>query len=286
MEQGGNNMHTSKLFKRKAPEYFQYFFMALLAVVFLSPFIVMISTSFKTMQEAFDPNGSILPRNITFANYPAAINKIPYFRYMYNTAFITFWCLIGQLMVTPMIAYSLSKIKWVGSKIIFSLVMATMMIPYTVTMIPLYRIWKMMGMTGTYLPLIIPMFFGNAFYIIIMRQFFMGLPDSLMEAARIDGCNDYQTYFKIALPLVKPALSTIAIFTFLSAWSDYLAPMIYISKQSKYTLSLGLQAFLNEFTVDWTMLMAAAAIFVAPVILVFLMMQRYFVEGISTTGLK
>jgi len=268
---------------RKIPK---YVLIIALCMIFLMPFVVMISTSFKTMNDAFSMPVAILPREFTLNNYPAAINKIPYMRYMANTIFITALTLLGQIIVTPMVAYSLAKIQWKGVGIISVLLLTTMMIPYTVTMIPLYKIWHAIGLTNTYAPLIVPAFFGNSFYIIIMRQFFKGLPNSLMEAAKIDGTNEFQRYIMIALPLCKPALTTIGIYTFLSAWSDYLAPLIYITKKDKLTLSLGLQQFLNQFTVDWTMLMAAAAIFVIPVAVLFLIFQKNFVEGIATTGIK
>lgn len=260
--------------------------MVLLAAVYLAPFLVMLSTSFKTMQEAFDPSSSLLPRAPTLANYPAALAKIPFFSFMGNTATITLWCLAGQLLVTPMVAYSLAKIRWRGADLVFSLVLGTMMIPYTVTMIPLYKTWRALGLTGTYVPLIAPAFAGSAFYIVILTQFFKTVPDSLMEAAKIDGATEATTYARVALPLVKPALATVAIFTFLASWSDYLAPMIYISRAERFTLSLGLQAFLNQYTVDWTLLMAAAAVFVLPVVAVFLVLQKNFVDSIATSGLK
>lgn len=205
---------------------------------------------------------------------------------MMNTIFITALSVLGSMFATPMVAYSLARIKWAGSKVISSLIMATMMIPYTVTMIPLYRIWSKLGATNTYLPLIVPTFFGTPFFIIIMRQFFAGLPNSLMEAAKIDGAGEFRRYFSIALPLSKPALTTVGIYAFINAWGDYLAPMIYINKTEKYTLSLGLQGFLNQFSVDWTHLMAAAFLFVLPVVIFFLIFQRNFVEGIATSGLK
>jgi multiple sugar transport system permease protein len=205
---------------------------------------------------------------------------------MGNTACITVLSVMGQVLVTPMIAYSLAKIQWKGSKIISGLLMATMMIPFTVTMIPLDRIYSQLHLTNTYVPLILPTFFVKAFYIINVRQFFVGLPKSLMEAARIDGANEFQRYVLIALPLSKPALTTVGIYAFLDAWSDYLAPMIYISKPAKLTLSLGMQQFLSQYSVDWALLMAAALIFVFPVIVFFLFFQRYFVQGISTSGLK
>lgn len=258
----------------------------LLCVVFFSPFLVMVTTSLKTNADAFQLPVKLLPREVIWDNYPEAMDIIPFLQYFKNTIFITFFSVIGQLLSTPLIAYSLAKIKWRGSAIISSLIMGTMMIPYTVTMIPLYRIWNNLGLAGTYLPLIVPTFFGSPFYIIIMRQFFTGLPNSLMEAAKIDGASEFKRYVSIALPLSKPALTTVGIQAFISAWSDYMAPLIYITKTEKLTLSLGLQQFLGSFSTDWTHLMAAATLFVIPVIIFFLIFQKNFVEGISTSGLK
>lgn len=257
-----------------------------LCVVFLAPFIVMITTSFKTNSDAFTLPVKLLPRKWVLDNYPAALSYIPYFRYMGNTVFITLFSMCGQLLVTPMIAYSLSKIRWAGSSVISGLIMATMMIPISVTMVPLYRIYSKLGLLNTYVPLILPTFFGKAFYIIIFRQFFMGIPNSLMEAAWIDGTNEAQRYLYIALPLSKPALTTIGIYSFLDAWSDYLMPLIFITKSEKNTLSLGLQQFISDHTVDWARLMAAAAVFVVPVVILFAIFQKNFVQGIATSGLK
>lgn len=277
------SIHNTKKFSVKI-----VFFLIIIAIslVFLSPFIVMLTTSFKTNADAFTIPVQVLPRQVIFTNYPQALAKIPYFKYMGNTVFITVISVIAQLIVTPMVAYSLSKIKWKGSAIISALLMGTMMIPYTVTMIPLYKIYSMLHLTNTYVPLILPTFFGRAFYIIIMRQFFNGIPNSLMEAAKIDGANEAQRFFVIALPLCKPVMTTVGIYAFLDAWSDYLAPLIYINKPDKFTLSLGLQQYLNEYSVDWTLLMAAAAVFVLPVLIFFMIFQKNFVQGIATSGLK
>lgn len=255
-------------------------------VIFLAPFLVMLTTSFKTNSDAFTLPVKLLPRKWVFENYPAALSSIPYFRYMGNTIFITVFSVMGQLLVTPMIAYSLSKIRWSGSNIISGLIMATMMIPISVTMVPLYRIYSKIGLLNTYVPLILPTFFGKAYYIILFRQFFMSVPNSLMEAAWIDGTNEVQRYLYIALPLSKPALTTIGIYSFLDAWSDYLMPLIFITKSEKNTLSLGLQQFISDHTVAWSKLMAAATVFVLPVVIVFIIFQRNFVEGIATSGLK
>ena len=228
----------------------------------------------------------MFPREFTLENFPAAMQVIPYWTYMGNTLFITVLSVIGNVLSTPMVAYSLSKIKWKGGGIISGLLMATMMIPYTVTMIPLYRVYSSLHLTNTYVPLILPTFFGSSYFIIIVRQFMNGISDSLLEAAKIDGANEVQRYTRLVLPLCRPALTTVAIYAFMNAWSDYLAPMIYITKNEKLTLSLGLQQFMGEYSTDWARLMAAAFIFVVPVVVFYIIFQRNFVEGVSTSGLK
>ncbi len=258
----------------------------ILCIIFVTPFIVMISTSLRTNSDAFTMPVSLFPRVWTLENFPAAMKVIPYWRYMGNTVFITCLSVIGNVTTTPLVAYSLSKIKWRGVSIISGLLMATMMIPYSVTMIPLYRIYAKLHLTNTYIPLILPTFFGNSYFIIIVRQFIGGLPDSLLEAAKIDGANEVQRYAAIVLPLCKQALTTVAIYAFMNAWSDYLAPMIYISKTEKLTLSLGLQQFMGEYSTDWARLMAAAVFFVVPVVIFYIIFQRNFVQGISASGLK
>jgi multiple sugar transport system permease protein len=278
--------NTSAYYKKRLKPIPKHLLILGLCLVFCSPFLIMVTTALKTNGDAFQLPVRLFPRKMIWANFPEAMAKIPYMRYMINTIFITAMSVLGQLITTPLVAYSLAKIKWKGAPIIFSLIMGTMMIPYTVTMIPIYKIWSSLGLTNTYLPLIVPTFFGSPFYIIIMRQFFAGLPNSLMEAAKIDGAGEFRRYVSIALPLSKPALTTIGIYAFISAWSDYLAPLIYINKTEKLTLSLGLQGFLNQYSVDWTHLMAAATVFVVPVVIFFLIFQRNFVEGIATSGIK
>ena len=273
-------------YKKRLKPIPKYVLVIVLSLVFFSPFLIMVTTALKTNADAFQLPVKLFPREVIWNNFPEAMAKIPYVRYMMNTIFITLLSVIGQMVATPLVAYSLAKIKWKGAPIISALIMGTMMIPYTVTMIPLYKIWSRLGFTNTYVPLILPTFFGSPFYIIIMRQFFAGLPNSLMEAAKIDGAGEFKRYIAIALPLSRPALTTVGIYAFINAWSDYLAPLIYINKTEKLTLSLGLQGFLNQYSVDWTHLMAAATIFVIPVVIFFLFFQRNFVEGIATSGIK
>ena len=277
---------SSAYYKKRLMPIPRYVMVVILCVIFISPFLIMTTTALKTNSDAFRLPVKLLPSKLIWSNFPEAFVKIPYLRYMMNTIFITALSILGQLIATPLVAYSLAKIKWKGTTLISSLIMGTMMIPYTVTMIPLYKIWSALGMTNTYVPIILPTFFGSPFYIIIMRQFFAGLPNSLMEAAKIDGAGEFKRFIAIALPLSKPALTTVGIYAFINAWSDYLGPLIYINNTDRLTLSLGLKGFLNQYSVDWTHLMAAATIFVIPVMIFFLFFQRNFVEGIATSGIK
>lgn len=257
-----------------------------LATIFLFPILMMVSTSLKTSEELYSSGFSLLPKNPTLENYATAFTQIPYFRYMWNTAFITISNVVAQLLVAPMVAYSLSKIQWRGAGVITGIILGTMMLPYFTIMVPLYKIWALLGLTGTKWPLILCAFFGNPLYIIILRQFMCSVPNSLLDAARIDGCSEFQKYLFVMLPLCKPAITTIGIFTFLQTWSDYLGPMLYLSDPKDYTLSIGLKAFISQYTIDWPSLMAASATFIVPVVILFAFFQRNFVEGISTTGLK
>lgn len=230
MQEENKMVHSKHYYIGLVKKALFYALVVILCLIFFSPFLIMFTTSMKTNYDAFQMPVQLLPRKWIFSNYPEALAKIPYIKYMANTIFITVLSVLGSMFATPMVAYSLARIKWAGSKVISSLIMATMMIPYTVTMIPLYRIWSKLGATNTYLPLIVPTFFGTPFFIIIIRQFFAGLPNSLMEAAKIDGAGEFRRYFSIALPLSKPALTTVGIYAFINAWGDYLAPMIYINK--------------------------------------------------------
>ncbi|HOO75172.1 MAG TPA: carbohydrate ABC transporter permease [Tepiditoga sp.] len=264
----------------------KYLILILISMIFLFPFLFLISTSLKSMDEAFSNSFHLIPQTIHWDNYIKAFQKIPFLTYTKNTVVITLINVIGQLIVCPMIAYGLSKIEWIGKKIIFGIILATMLIPYQVTMIPVYMIWNKLNLVGTIIPITLPAFFGNAFYIIILTQFFKTIPNSILEAAKIDGASEFRIYSKIVLPLCKPALATVAIFTFLNTWSDFLGPLLYLTEQKSWTLSIGLQQYMSAHYVEWTLLMAASAMFTIPIVILFFFAQKKFVEGIVTTGLK
>ncbi len=263
-----------------------YVILILIAIIFLLPLVWLVSTSLKSPSEIFQIPPKIFPSQLHFENYKKAVTQIPYFRYLINTLIISTFSIIGQVFAAPLVAYSVSRINWIGRKVVFFLIISTIFLPFQVTMIPVYIIYYKLGLIGTYFPLILPNFFGGAFYIFLLRQFMLTLPESLIEAARIDGASHFRIYWQIVLPLIKPAIAAVVIFTFLSTWSDFLGPFIYLNKESMYTLSVGLRGFLTQYTVDWGPLMAAATIFILPIIVIFFVAQRYFIEGISLTGGK
>jgi multiple sugar transport system permease protein len=193
---------------------------------------------------------------------------------------------IGALISCSMVAYSIARIPWPGRNILFIGTIATLMIPFQVTLIPLFLVFKRVGWVGGFLPLIVPHFFGDALYIFLLRQFFMTIPIELSEAARIDGAGEFRIYWAIILPLAKPALATVTIFEFIARWRDYLGPLIYLSDQNKYTLSLGLQQYSSQYGREWGLLMAASVLITLPIIILFFFLQKTFVQGVTLSGIK
>lgn len=263
-----------------------YVLLAVLSLVYLIPFFWMVITSLKSQVEIYHIPQTIFPKKLYFDNYRQAVTRMPFLKYFWNTAVITVLCTAGVVISSSMVAYSMSKIKWKGSKYLFPIIVGTMMIPYQVTMIPLYIIFTKLHLVGTIVPLVLPAWFGSAYSIFLLRQFFKTIPDSLIESATIDGANEFTIYLKVLMPLCKPALTSVAILQFLGTWSDFMGPLLYLNNESQYTLSLGLQAFMQTHFVEWGPLMAASVIFTVPVILLFFFAQRYFIEGITVTGIK
>jgi len=260
--------------------------LVVVAALFCFPFVVMLSTSFKTPPEIFQLPPRLWPERWTLANYRQAVEAMPFVRYLLNTLFLSTANVVGALFSCPLVAYSLSKIQWGGRRPLFLLVLATMMLPPQVTMIPVYILWNRLGLMGTYWPLVLPSYLGSAFFIFMLRQFFMGIPNELLDAARIDGASDLRIYLQIVLPLARSALAVVAIFTFVWTWTDFLNPLIYLNDESMYTLSVGLYAFFSEHGVQWGPLMAACSLFSLPLVALFILAQRQFIEGISMTGLR
>lgn len=256
------------------------------AVLFAFPFYWLIITSVKSDAQLFVFPPELIPNPIELTHYSDALKAVPLPRYFGNTFYLTVLNVVGSMFSCSLVAYAFARYEVPGSRVLFGILLATMMLPHHVTMIPLFLVFRALNWVDTLRPLWVPSFFGNAFLIFLLRQFFKTLPPELFDAARIDGCSEFGQYWRITLPLSKPALTTLAIFQFQWTWNDFLGPLIYISSQSKKTLALGLQDFYKTHTVEWQQLMAASTLMVLPVILLFFFLQRYFIEGIALTGLK
>lgn len=256
------------------------------AFLFLLPFLWMLSTSLKTKPMIYVYPPILVPLPPNWINYPTAVTYIDFFLYTRNTLIIAAAATIGELISCSLVAYSLARIPWRGRNFLFILTVATLMLPYQVTLIPLFLVFKNLGWVGGFLPLIVPHFFGSALYIFLLRQFFMTIPMELSEAARIDGASELRIYAEIILPLAKPALATVAIFEFIARWRDYLGPLIYLSNQNLYTLSLGIYQYRSQYGAQWELLMAASVLITLPIILLFFFLQKTFVQGIALTGIK
>ncbi len=255
-------------------------------LMFILPLATMVTTALKPDSQIFAWPPIWIPKPRVWSNFPRALTFVPMLTYAENTIIITGLNVIGVLLSSPLVAYGLSRIDWKGRDILFLLIVSTMMVPYQVTMIPVYLLFNSLGWINTYLPLIVPSFFGNAFFIFLLRQFFMTIPRELSDAARIDGGSELGIYAKIILPLAKPSLAVVALFQFIWVWNDFLGPLIYLKDQTSYTLSLGLQQFQSGYQTEWALLMAAATMMTLPIIVLFFLTQRTFIQGITLTGIK
>ncbi|MCX7847083.1 MAG: carbohydrate ABC transporter permease [bacterium] len=224
---------------------------------------------------------------LAWRNFAAAVAAIPFGRYTLNTLILCFLTVLGTTLSNSLVAYGFARIEWPGRDLYFAVTLATMMVPFPVTMISLYALFKWLGWVGTWLPLWVPTFFGSAFNIFLLRQFYLSIPKDLTEAARIDGCSEFQIYWRIILPLSRPALAVVALFQFMGTWNDFLGPLLYLNDQNKFTLSLGLQFFQSQSGgTEWHLLMAASTLMLLPILVLFFFTQKTFIQGIVTTGLK
>jgi len=205
---------------------------------------------------------------------------------MGNTAYVTVLGVIGNLLSSSMAAYAFARLEWKGKELLFGALLGTIMLPSQVTMIPVYMIFNKLGWINTLKPLWVPAFFGNAFYVFLLRQFFMTIPVELEEAAKMDGCSFFRVFWQILLPVVKPALATIAIFSFIAHWNNFMGPLIYVNDVDIMTISIGLRLFQETYTGEWSLMMAASTLATLPIIIVFFTFQKQFIEGIVMTGMK
>ena len=277
---------TRNLWRWVAKQILSHVALIPMALIFLLPFFWMLSTSLKPDTQLYSYPPVWIPNPFNWLNYPDATTYITFWLYLRNTVIIALGATIGALLSCSLVAYSLARIPWPGRNVLFVFTVATLMLPFPVTMIPLFIVFKNLGWVGDFRPLIVPHFFGGALYIFLLRQFFMTIPMELSEAARMDGANEIRIYASIILPLVKPALATVAIFEIIARWRDYLGPLIYLKDQETYTLSLGIYEYRSQYGAEWGLLMAASVMMTLPILLMFFFLQKSFVQGIALTGIK
>jgi multiple sugar transport system permease protein len=263
-----------------------YLLLAVGALIFILPFLFMLTTSVKPMDQIHAIPYRFIPDPIRLQNYVDAFTVQPLGRQFLNTAFVTVLSVIGTVASCTLAGWGFSRPRFFGRNFLFLLLLSVMMIPGQVTMIPLYLIFSDLGWINSYKPLIVPAFFATPFYVFLVRQFFLTLPYELNEAAVMDGCGEGTIFLRIGLPLVKPAVVTVAVFSFVAVWNDFFTPLLYLNSNEKYTVALGLTAYKAEGFTRWDQLMPASTVAILPVLLVFLFFQRYFVEGMASTGIK
>jgi len=266
-----------------------YAALTLLAGVMLLPFAWLLRSSLcddRAVIQPLERLGDFLPPTAHPENYPAVFRTVPFFRYLLNTVAVTGGVVVGSILSSSLCAYAFAFCKVRYSRTVFYGVLATMMLPGVVTLIPVFILFRELGWIDTLKPLIVPAFCGSPFAIFLFRQFFLGIPRELVEAARIDGATSLQIYGQIVMPLSRPVTITVGIFAFMGAWNDFMGPLIFLNSQEHWTLQLGLASFMGQVANQWNLLMAATVMVLVPVLIVFFALQRYFIRGIALTGLK
>ena len=265
---------------------FLYAFLIVLAILFILPIFYLFMGSFKAESELFRVPFKWLPDKFQFGNFINMFSSIPFFKYLKNTMIIVVCNIVGSLLSCSLVAYGFARLRWPGRDKVFILVLITMILPYQVTLVPLFLMFTKMKWIGTFLPLTVTCFFGNPFFIFLLRQFFTGIPQDISEAARIDGAGEFTIFSKLVIPMAKPALTTVAIFAFIRSWNDFLGPLVFLGKDELYTLSLAASMLKSNLDPNWSLLLALGAVMILPVLIIFFVMQKYFIQGIAMSGIK
>lgn len=255
-------------------------------IVLMIPLAWMLSTSLKTLGNVTTLPPEWIPQSIQWGNYIDIFRLVPFGQYIWNTSVITLLDVAGKLISCSLVAFSFARLRWRGRETVFLIMLATMMLPPQVTMIPQFVVFRNMELIDTIVPLVLPNWLGGPFLTFLLRQFFMSIPLDLDDAARIDGTSIFGIYWRIVLPLSKPALAAVAIFMFNGTWNDFFGPLIYLHSREKYTIALGLRSFQDQNYTEWHLLMAASLVAMLPVLLIFFFAQKYFIQGIVFTGVK
>ena len=278
-----------KNFNRRRSSYLdvlRYLLLAVLALPFALPLLWMLSTAFKPTRLIYTSPPQWIPNPISIDNFTGALRLIDFPRYLANTTVITLLAMIGTVFSSSLVGYAFAILPARGKNILFALLLATIMVPSTATLIPMFIGFSQLGWIDTYLPLILPHFFANAFYVFLFRQFYRTISGELFESAELDGCNPFSAYWRIALPLSRPAVTAVGVFAFIATWNDFLGPLVYINTQSKFTVSLGLALFQGTYYSQLHYLMPLSLIAVLPILLIFIGAQRFLIQWIIVTGIK
>jgi multiple sugar transport system permease protein len=284
MRKHKRSLNFSRVFWRSV----MYLVLIALSLFCLLPFLWMLRSSFMTSTQIVQTRPFIVwPKEVLWSNYTDALRFVPFLRYFFNTLIVLVGVLTGTILTSTLAAYSFSRVKWRGRDLVFGILMSSMMLPGAVTLIPTYLAWGAVGGVNTFWPLILPSFFGGGiFNIFLLRQFYNAVPMELDEAAFVDGANNLQIYSRIIVPLSRPAIVVVGLFTFLGVWNDYFGPIIYLNDPKRFTLAIGLLQFRGEYVTKWNLVMAASMLVIVPSLIVFLFGQKQLIEGISLTGLK
>jgi len=275
-----------KLVKRGLRYALVYVLLIIGAMMFTAPFLWMLSTSLKDPKNVFIFPPQLIPNPVRFGNYVEGWTRLPFTRFLRNTAIITFHNAAVDTLVSSLVGYSFARLRARGKDFLFVLVLATMMVPLEVTRVPLYILFSRLGWVNTFLPLMVPSWFGWPFFIFLLRQFIATIPYDLDDAARIDGCSTFGIWWRIILPLCKPALAAVAIFSFVSNWNDFQGPLIYLTGMNNFTLALGLNMLRGGRFIFIHQVMALSVLTVLPILIIFFSAQRYFIQGVTLTGIK
>lgn len=273
--------------KIKLNMFFVYLFLIAGALVCLFPFYWMLRSSFMDIGQIFVMPPIMIPDPVVTTNYKDALDVMPYMKYLGNTLIIVVSNVAGAILSASLCAFSFSRLRWKGRDKVFMVILTSLMMPGIVTMIPTFVMWSKIGLTNSLIPLSVPIWFGGGVYnVFLFRQFFMGIPKELDEAAYVDGASFFKVYWKIILPLSKSVIVVVGIFSFLGSWNDFMGPLIYLNDEAKFTLSLGLQMFQGSYGAQWQLLMAASILVLLPAMIIFFIGQKHIMEGIATTGIK
>ncbi len=284
--QGQISLRESMTFQRRLIHTLTHIVLIIGAVFLMLPLVWTFSTSLKELGEVFLFPPKWIPKPAHWENYIRVFQVVPFATYVRNTAIITFFDVVGKVLSCSLVAYSFARLRWKGRDVVFVIMLATMMLPQQVTMIPQFVLFRKLGWIDTYIPLILPNWLGGPFLTFLLRQFFMTLPLDLDDAARIDGASIFGIYWRILLPNSLPALAAVAIFMFNGGWNAFLLPLIYLHSREKFTISLGLNSFQDQYYTEWNLLMAASLIAMLPPLLIFFFAQKYFIQGVVFTGVK